>query len=46
MRNFLLLDISRPEIKNLVAASLHPQELTGEERWADVLARSERSSNR
>jgi hypothetical protein len=50
MPNFLLLDISRPEIGSLVVAMLqarqavdrrswsHPQEPAGEEWWADVLA--------
>src|SRR5256886_11388971 len=48
--NFILLDSTRPDIANLVAAMLqarnavkrrswsHPQEPTGEEWWADVLA--------
>ena len=48
--NFILLDVSRPEIAGLLAAMLqareavrrrswwHPQEPTGEEWWADVLA--------
>ena len=48
--NFTLLDVSRPEIAGLLAAMLqareavrrrswsHPQEPTGEEWWADVLA--------
>ena len=50
MPNFSLLDLSRPEIASLLAAMLqaraaverrswwHPQEPTGEEWWADVLA--------
>ena len=50
MPNFSLLDLSRPEIADLLAAMLqaraaverrswwHPQEPTGEEWWADVLA--------
>ena len=50
MPNFSLLDLSRPEIANLLAAMLqaraaverrswwHPQEPAGEEWWADVLA--------
>jgi hypothetical protein len=48
--NFTFLDPSRPEVARLVAAMVqahdavgrrtwsHPQEPTGEERWADVLA--------
>jgi hypothetical protein len=48
--NFVLLDSTRPDIANLVVAMLqardaverrswsHPQEPTGEEWWADVLA--------
>jgi len=48
--NFALLDMSHPEVASLVAAMLqardaverrswaHPQEPTGEEWWADVLA--------
>src|SRR5260370_31673391 len=48
--NFILLDSTRPDIANLVAAMVqardavkrrswsHPQEPTGEEWWADVLA--------
>jgi hypothetical protein len=48
--NFVLLDSSLPEIDRLIAAMLHareavgsrswshPQEPTGEEWWADVLA--------
>jgi hypothetical protein len=48
--NFALLDMSHPEVVSLVAAMLqardavdrrswsHPQEPTGEEWWADVLA--------
>ena len=48
--NFVLLDTSHPKIATLVAAMvqaryaverrswLHPQEPTGEEWWADVLA--------
>jgi hypothetical protein len=48
--NFVLLDSTRPDIANLVTAMLqardaverrswsHPQEPTGEEWWADVLA--------
>ena len=48
--NFILLDSTRPDIANLVVAMLqardavgrrswsHPQEPTGEEWWADVLA--------
>ena len=48
--NFVLLDSSRPDIANLVIAMLqarnavelrswsHPQEPTGEQWWADVLA--------
>jgi hypothetical protein len=48
--NFVLLDVSRPEIANLVVAMLqardaverrswsHPQEPTSEDWWADVLA--------
>ena len=48
--NFVLLDVSRPEIANLIVAMVqardaterrswaHPQEPTGEEWWADVLA--------
>src|SRR5213080_3650661 len=48
--NFVLLDVSRSEIANLMVAMLqardavkrwswsHPQEPTGEEWWADVLA--------
>jgi hypothetical protein len=48
--NFALLDISRPEVARLIAAMVqardavgrrswsHPQEPTGEEWWADVLA--------
>jgi hypothetical protein len=50
MPNFTLLDLSRPDIASLLAAMLqaraaverrswlHPQEPTGEEWWADVLA--------
>ena len=49
MPNFSLLDLSRPEIADLLAAMLqaraaverrswsHPQEPTGEDWWADVL---------
>jgi hypothetical protein len=48
--NFALLEMSHPEVASLVAAMLqardaverrsraHPQEPTGEEWWADVLA--------
>jgi hypothetical protein len=48
--NFTLLDVSRPEVASLFAAMVqarnavgrrswsHPQEPTGEEWWADVLA--------
>ena len=48
--NFALLEMSHPEIASLVAAMLqardaverrswaHPQEPTGEEWWADVVA--------
>ena len=48
--NFALLDMSHPEVASLVTAMvqacdaverrswLHPQEPTGEEWWADVLA--------
>jgi hypothetical protein len=48
--NFALLDASRPEVARLIAAMVqardavehrswsHPQEPTGEEWWADVLA--------
>ena len=48
--NFALLDASRPEVARLIAAMVqardavehrswsHPQESTGEEWWADVLA--------
>ena len=48
--NFALLDVSRPEVARLIAAMVqareavyrrswsHPQEPTGEEWWADVLA--------
>jgi hypothetical protein len=48
--NFTLLDVSRPEVARLIAAMVqardavehrswsHPQEPTGEEWWADVLA--------
>ena len=48
--NFVVLDSGNPEIVNLIAAMLeareavdrrswsHPQEPTGEEWWADVLA--------
>ena len=48
--NFRMLDMSRPEVAMLVAAMVqtrdavehrtwsHPQEPTGEEWWADVLA--------
>jgi hypothetical protein len=48
--NFALLDVTRPEIARLIAAMVqardavehrtwsHPQEPTGEEWWADVLA--------
>ena len=48
--NFALLEMSHPEVASLVAAMLqardaverrswaHPQESTGEEWWADVLA--------
>src|SRR5258707_8763401 len=48
--NFALLDMSRPEVASLMAAMLqardaverrswsHPQEPTGEEWWADMLA--------
>src|SRR5262249_47811058 len=48
--NFAVLDVSRPEVARLVAAMVqardvverrswsHPQEPTGEEWWADVLA--------
>jgi hypothetical protein len=48
--NFVLLDSARPDIANLIVAMLqardaverrswaHPQEPTGEEWWADVLA--------
>jgi hypothetical protein len=48
--NFAMLDISQPDVARLVAAMvkardaaehrswLHPQEPTGEEWWADVLA--------
>jgi hypothetical protein len=50
MPNFVLLDTGRPEIAHLLTAMLqareavgrrswsHPQEPTGEEWWADVLA--------
>ena len=50
MPNFVLLDTSRPDIAHLLVAMLqareavdrrswsHPQESTGEEWWADVLA--------
>jgi hypothetical protein len=50
MPNFTALDMSLPEVANLVAAMMrardavsrrswsHPQEPTGEEWWADVLA--------
>ena len=50
MPNFTALDMSLPEVATLVAAMVqardavsrrswsHPQELTGEEWWADVLA--------
>jgi hypothetical protein len=50
MANFVLLDISRPEVAIVVAAMVqareavgrrtggHPQEPTGEASWADVLA--------
>ena len=50
MPNFVLLDTSRPDIAHLLVAMLqarhavdrhswlHPQELTGEDWWADVLA--------
>ena len=50
MRNFVLLDTGRPEIAHLLTAMLqareavgrrswsHPQEPTGEDWWADVLA--------
>jgi hypothetical protein len=50
MRNFVLLDIGRPEIAHLLTAMLQareavgrrswspPQEPTGEDWWADVLA--------
>jgi len=60
MPNFTLLDLSRPEIASLLAEMLqaraaverrswwHPQEPTGEEWWADVLAdpRARRQSRR
>ena len=48
--NFALLDANRPEVPRLIAAMVqardavehrswsHPQESTGEEWWADVLA--------
>ena len=48
--NFALLDVSRPEVARLIAAMVqardavehrswsHPQQPTGEEWWADVLA--------
>src|SRR5947207_13294005 len=48
--NFALLDVSRPEVARLIAAMVqardavehrswsHPQEPTGEDWWADVLA--------
>ena len=48
--NFVLLDISRPEVARLIVAMvqardavehrtwLHPQEPTSDEWWADVLA--------
>jgi hypothetical protein len=50
MPNFVLLDTSRPDIAHLLVAMLqareavdrrswsHPQEWTGEDWWADVLA--------
>jgi hypothetical protein len=50
MPNFVFLDISRPDIAHLLVAMLqarqaverrswsHPQESTGEDWWADVLA--------
>ena len=49
-RNFALLDVSWPEVARLIAAMVqvrdavehrswsHPQEPTGDEWWADVLA--------